>query len=216
MEFWNYILENFLLLALFIAGYELFLKNSKFFTFSRFYFIFGILLSCILPLFHYTILVELQPADVMDITSDNFESLSQNAANISHRNSINFEGFIFSMYLFGSLSFFGRFLFQLLQLKKLIAASDNISRIKSIKLKQSPKNCGTFSFFNYIFLEKVSAKKGKNYFLRHELIHVQHYHSLDVLFINLTAIFLWFNPLIYCYKKRIIDNLWRSGRFVKS
>ena len=32
MEFWNYIFENFLLMAVFFAGYELFLKNSKFFT----------------------------------------------------------------------------------------------------------------------------------------------------------------------------------------
>ena len=207
MEFWNYILENFLLLAVFFAGYELFLKNSKFFTFSRFYLIFGILISFILPLFHYSIQVELHPEDFMNGTSVNFASLSQNLTNISLRNSINFEGFIFSVYLLISLVFFVRFLFQLLQLKKLIIASENISKIKGLKLKRSPKNCGAFSFFNYIFLDKISEKKDKNYVLRHELIHAQHYHSLDVLFINLASIFFWFNPLMYYYKKRIIDNL---------
>ena len=207
MEFWNYVLENFLLLALFFAGYELFLKNSKFFIFSRFYLLFGILISLILPLFHYTIVIEIQPADFLEATSINFESLLQNSPNISHRNSINFEGFIFAVYLLISLVFFVRFLFQLLQLKKLIITSENISRIKGLKLKRSPKNCGAFSFFNYIFLDQISENKGKNYVLKHELIHAQQYHSLDVLFINLTSIFLWFNPLIYCYKKRIIDNL---------
>ena len=130
MEFWNYILENILLLAVFFAGYELFLKNSKFFTFSRFYLIFGILISFILPLFHYSIQVELHPEDFMDGTSVNFESLSQNLANISLRNSISFEVLIFSVYLLISLVFFVRFLFQLLQLKKLIIASENISKIK--------------------------------------------------------------------------------------
>ncbi|MCL6217670.1 M56 family metallopeptidase [Zunongwangia pacifica] len=134
MEFWNYILENFLLLGLFFAGYELFLRNSRFFVFTR-------------------------------------------------------------------------FLFQSLQLKRLIITSEHILEVKGVKLKQSPKNCGAFSFFNYIFLDIVSHKNSKNHVLRHQLIHAQQYHGLDILFINLVQNFLWFNPLIYCYKNRIITNL---------
>ena len=149
MEFWNYIFENFLLMAVFFASYELFLKNSKFFTFSRFYLIFGILISFILPLFHYSIQVELHPEDFMDGTSVNFESLSQNLANISLRNSISFEVLIFSVYLLISLVFFVRFLFQLLQLKKLIIASENISKIKGLKLKRSPKTLPSIDLGKY-------------------------------------------------------------------
>ena len=207
MEFWNYIIENFLILAVFFAGYELFLKNSKFFKFSRFYFVFGIVFSLVLPLFKYTIFVEIKPTVFLEATKGTFEEFRKNSTNISSRNSINFEAIIFSIYLLISVGFFGRFILRLFQLKKLIIATENISVIKGVKIKQAPENHGSFSFFNYIFLDKISAKSIKNYVLKHELIHAQQFHSLDVLFIHLMQCFLWFNPLIYLLKTRIIDNL---------
>ena len=207
MEYWNYIIENFLVLAVFFAGYELFLKNSKFFKFSRFYLLFGIIISLLLPLFQYTILIELQPTEFLELGKYNTEEFQQNLSNISSRDSINIETIIISIYLLISFGFFGRFLFQAFQLKRLIDAAENISVIKGVKIKQAPENQRSFSFFNYIFLNKTSEKSTKSYVLRHELIHAKQFHSLDVIFVNLVQCFLWFNPLIYFLKTRITDNL---------
>lgn len=42
--------------------------------------------------------------------------------------------------------------------------------------------------------------------LRHELAHVRQLHSLDILFIEILKIILWFNPVLYFYKKAMMLN----------
>lgn len=40
--------------------------------------------------------------------------------------------------------------------------------------------------------------------LRHEMVHVQHKHTLDLLVFEILRIVMWFNPLVYLYQNRII------------
>ncbi|KKX51392.1 hypothetical protein L950_0205005 [Sphingobacterium sp. IITKGP-BTPF85] len=35
----------------------------------------------------------------------------------------------------------------------------------------------------------------------HEEVHVKQLHTLDIIFVELIAVFFWFNPLIYCYRR---------------
>ncbi len=206
MGFWNYIFENILILAIFFAGYELFLKNSKFFNFSRFYFLFGILLCLALPFFRYSILIEVEAKDLLNSASGNFKTIKQISS--ASLGSLNPEEIIFIGYLMVSLGFLSRFLFQLLQLRKFINNSEIISEIKGIKLRKTDKCLAPFSFFNYIFLDQKTLKHNtRSYTLKHELIHAKQYHSLDVLLVQLVNCFIWVNPIIYFYKKRLIDNL---------
>ncbi|MFK7950847.1 MAG: M56 family metallopeptidase [Saprospiraceae bacterium] len=58
------------------------------------------------------------------------------------------------------------------------------------------------SFGKYVFwndnLEFTATEKHQ--ILQHELIHVKEKHTIDILFLELVSIFLWFNPFIYLYK----------------
>ena len=62
------------------------------------------------------------------------------------------------------------------------------------------KEQGSFSFFRYAFFpnEKVDPD-----IMRHEMSHIEHHHSWDILFAELMMILQWFNPFIYLYKKEL-------------
>ena len=59
---------------------------------------------------------------------------------------------------------------------------------------------GSFSFFNHAFFpdENVAPE-----IVRHELSHIRHHHSFDIIFVELMMILQWFNPFIYLYKREL-------------
>ncbi|MCB0803828.1 MAG: TonB family protein [Flavobacteriales bacterium] len=60
-----------------------------------------------------------------------------------------------------------------------------------------PSSAKAFSFFNSIFIgEKIPASK-KEIIYKHELVHVQKRHSIDVLFMQLVQAIAWYNPAVY-------------------
>ncbi|MBQ6083063.1 MAG: M56 family metallopeptidase [Bacteroidales bacterium] len=79
--------------------------------------------------------------------------------------------------------------------------------IKSTKKKMpgytavfTGKEHGSYSFFNYAFFpnENVNSE-----IVRHEMSHIAHHHSADILFVELMMIIQWFNPFIYLYKREL-------------
>ena len=64
----------------------------------------------------------------------------------------------------------------------------------------TPSQQGSFSFFHYAFFpsEKVDPD-----IMRHEMSHIAHHHSWDILFAEMMMILNWFNPFIYLYKKEL-------------
>ena len=59
---------------------------------------------------------------------------------------------------------------------------------------------GSFSFFRYAFFPNENVDPD---ILRHEISHIEHHHSWDILFAELMMVFQWFNPFIYLYKKEL-------------
>ena len=59
---------------------------------------------------------------------------------------------------------------------------------------------GSFSFFRYAFFPNENVDPD---ILRHEMSHISHHHSWDILFAEVMMILQWFNPFIYLYKKEL-------------
>ena len=59
---------------------------------------------------------------------------------------------------------------------------------------------GSFSFFRYAFFPNENVDTD---ILRHEISHIEHHHSWDILFAEVIIIMQWFNPFIYLYKKEL-------------
>lgn len=65
------------------------------------------------------------------------------------------------------------------------------------------KSTAAFSFFNRVFIGDAIDETKRNTILQHEMVHVMHRHSIDLLFFEVLRIIMWFNPLIYLYQSRI-------------
>ena len=64
----------------------------------------------------------------------------------------------------------------------------------------TPIQQGSFSFFRYAFFPDENVDPD---IMRHEMSHIEHHHSWDILFVELMMILQWFNPFIYQYKKEL-------------
>ncbi len=62
------------------------------------------------------------------------------------------------------------------------------------------KEQGSFSFFRYAFFPTENVDSD---IMRHEMSHIGHHHSWDILFAEVMMILQWFNPFIYLYKKEL-------------
>ena len=65
-----------------------------------------------------------------------------------------------------------------------------------------------YTFLKTIFVNRKHFQSGAitKDILRHELAHVRQMHTLDILFIELLKIVMWFNPMLYLYKKAMMLN----------
>lgn len=62
------------------------------------------------------------------------------------------------------------------------------------------KEQGSFSFFRYAFFPNENVAPD---IVRHEMSHIGHRHSWDILFVEVLMVLQWFNPFIYLYKKEL-------------
>jgi hypothetical protein len=195
MNWLHYLLEANLYLAVFYAGYYLFLSKETYYTLNRFYLLLGGVMSFILPVVQ---LGMLKPVE-RQVTAVHF-SFPATTTTIMPVNTtpiapvFTWDDAIMYAYLLGAAMLFLVLLFKLYQLFKLTRSQNTGSdgQYKVIYLDQSDT---AFSFFNYLFIgTKVDQAE---MIIKHELVHIRQKHSADVIFIELLKIVNWFNPFIY-------------------
>ncbi|HZX59860.1 MAG TPA: TonB family protein [Mucilaginibacter sp.] len=185
MTWWQYLLLVNLYLVLFYGFYALLLRAETFFNLNRAYLVVSSLLSFFIPLIHYnwvsklfitqqvqqTISVYARP-----ITIYQFRPIAQ-------EHHITIGNVIVFIYAAGALFLAARLIGQLISLKRIFSA---------------PESLGAFSFFKSVRLG--ANMDNKDVIEAHELVHVSHWHSADVMLIEFIAIINWFNPVVYFYK----------------
>ena len=91
------------------------------------------------------------------------------------------------------------FLFKLGKLVALIIRSPK-RKMDGFTAVFTGKEQGSFSFFRYAFFPNENVDPD---IMRHEMSHIAHHHSWDILFAEVMMILQWFNPFIYLYKKEL-------------
>ncbi|WP_299184305.1 M56 family metallopeptidase [uncultured Aquimarina sp.] len=79
----------------------------------------------------------------------------------------------------------------------------NISKAFDKRIIILPNSSHAFSFWNTIFLGDALTEEEKKNIISHELVHVNHKHTIDQISIEILKVLLWWNPLIYIYQARI-------------
>lgn len=63
------------------------------------------------------------------------------------------------------------------------------------------KNISPFSYMKYIVVSNKDIEENRKEIITHEAAHIELKHSLDLIFIELCCIVLWFNPAIWLLKR---------------
>lgn len=131
-----------------------------------------------------------------DVRADNGEAAPVVAKN---RRTFDFIGLISLIWLTGAMITALIFLIKLGKLLFIIIKSPK-KKMPGYTAIFTGKEHGSYSFFNYAFFpnENVNEK-----IVRHEMSHIAHHHSADILFVELMMIIQWFNPFIYLYKREL-------------
>lgn len=114
-------------------------------------------------------------------------------------NSFNIWKYLWIIYLIGVGVMGMVFLFKLGKILFIIVSSPK-KKMPGYTAVFTGKEHGSYSFFSYAFFpnENVNAE-----IVRHEMSHIAHHHSIDILFVELMMIIQWFNPFIYLYKREL-------------
>lgn len=114
-------------------------------------------------------------------------------------NSFNIWKYLWIIYLIGVGVMGMVFLFKLGKILFIIVSSPK-KKMPGYTAVFTGKEHGSYSFFSYAFFpnENVNAD-----IVRHEMSHIAHHHSIDILFVELMMIIQWFNPFIYLYKREL-------------
>ncbi len=192
--FLEYILKSTLFLSLFILIYRGLLKKETFFKLNRFLLLSAIIISClILPLnnsFYQTSISGIKNIYLNEVI---IKAGTSTFSNFYHTD---FISFIFDFYLLITAFLFIRFIIQILQILNLFLKSNTSDTGSNIIYTDKYPS---FSFFNLIFINNKTSNDYEK-ILQHEKIHVNQFHTFDIILTELICIIHWFNPILLLYK----------------
>ena len=169
--------------------YMLFLRKEKYHQLNRFYLLFSLVFSLLLPFIKFS--VPVQP--LMPNTQSFLTTVTEAPA-------IPF-GMI--LYVTGLVLFFILFILRLFKVLKQIIGKHYIE-MNGLKVIDNPEQKVPFSFFHYVVVDSTTFELDElDLVLRHEAAHAQQRHTLDILFVELLGVVCWFNPFVWAYKSAL-------------
>jgi TonB family protein len=186
------------------------LRNENQFGFKRAYLIGSLLASLLFPL----VTIQTDALAIIPALSNAVPAtwLSEiiiygnGGAPIEKDTATNYWSWVSYTYLAIVAVIFVIFLFRIAELVRLYIHARRYAW-KRYVVAESEKVTGVFSFFHFIFLSPADQLDAAERLeiLRHEEVHIQKFHSLDIVLINLVGIVCWFNPVIRSYKKSLVQ-----------
>lgn len=185
----------------FYIPFILILKHTTFFKINRAYLVLGLLLSLVLPRFNgfstvspYTApdLPFMEPITTQTelVISQASESFKSSELCIS-----------VLLLIFYGIGMAVRLIMLILSIKSTLKLKKEGTIVVYNNLNVIKTNTSVpFSFFNWVFVPKTLEDRG---ILEHEAAHVRQYHWIDLLFVELVSIILWFNPVMILYKRSL-------------
>ncbi len=205
-----FILKSIISFLVIYTIYKIFLTKENIPVFKRYFLLFGILFSVIVP----TISIEtgLQVSDTINRMTVNSQiqeiTAFEPAISFSEDKEISYIIWgLYGIYFLVSLLLLFRYIRnvkRLIDLKK----DNQFHTFEGYKMVILKQDTSPFSFLKTIFISKKDYNEGviKKEVLIHELTHVKQNHSIDLLLIELLQVVCWLNPFIWLYKKEMRLN----------
>jgi Zn-dependent protease with chaperone function len=199
----TYILKVNALLVLFYLVYQLALSKETFYKQSRWFLLSGLFVSLILPFVTFTKIEYIEVKQVIE------ESLGvvKISKEVIQEPLLTYQEIVFLIYGIICFGFLIKTVFDFIKLFKIINVSNSEKRNKLVYVNTNLVHT-PFSFFNYIiFNSDVIHPTELENIIKHEEAHSNQKHSLDTLAAQFFIILFWFNPIVWLYRKSMVQNL---------
>ena len=200
-----YLLKVVLISGILVSYYWMALRNNRFHYYNRFYLLFSILISVVLPLLQLNWFTwKGDKNKAFDLLYGTTTNNLENVIITSKSNGIDWETFAALAMIIISAFFITTCIIHILKIyriKKIYPATKTGTfDFIQTDLKQAP-----FSFFKNLFWRndiEVNSETGKQIF-EHEYTHIKQKHSWDKLFMQLLVSFFWINPFFWLIRKEL-------------
>ena len=200
-----YILKSAVCLAMFYLFYRLLLSKETFHRFNRMALLGVMLLSCLLPLVKVTV-EQASPVNAQVMSMEDLLLMYQwNSEAVVEEGSRPFhwqEG-LGLVYFVGLFFVIVRHLWSLGRMLYLIRHSRCERLDNGIRLVVHRRKLAPFSWMRYIVISETDLKESGHHILVHEMAHIHHRHSWDLLLTEACAWLQWFNPAIWLLKQEL-------------
>jgi hypothetical protein len=191
------------LIGMFYLAYYFLLRKETFFNSNRWFLLAGLITSVVLPLVVFTKIVWVAPSP----TAIDWSKIPVTTPIDNETFEINWYIIFGIVYSIGLLVFLLKFAFDFFSLSKVIKGK-TIQQQADFKFINVAENVSPFSYFNYIvYNSSLYSDTELENILEHEKVHSSQNHTIDVLISRLFCVVIWFNPLMWLYKKAIAQNL---------
>ena len=202
-----YSIKSIIFLSIMYIPYMLMLRKESFFHFNRILLISIMLLSLILPLcdFH-SLSIENNP--IQDgMTTIILPTVTIGAAEeMPVSDSINWINVMLYIYFIGMIT---TALWKLVQICLLYRTIHSCvlwkDKQNGITIYCHAQDIAPFSWFNTIVISENDYQNNAKEILCHEIGHIRHYHSLDILLVNIIETIQWWNPLSWILASSLRD-----------
>lgn len=196
------LLEAAIIMTVLYAYYLIFWKNSNAHNIKRTFLMVIPFVSMLIPLLNFP----RQPYQTTLPTVDLQEIVFADSTSTLNASQWSFQAFIIIAYGAGVLIFSFVWLKNLTGIISIIlSGKGKMTRKNGYHLIHTQGQLPTFSFFNMLFWNDRSLldEVESDMILKHELAHIRHFHSLDIIITSIFRIVFWFNPVIHWIEKEL-------------
>ncbi len=192
------------LLILFYFAYYFLLRKETFFNSNRWFLLIGLITSVVLPFLVYTKVVWVSPAPLPNL---NYSQVYIPQSIEKESFEINWNLVTLAIYSIGFSAFMIKFALDFYSLNSVLKGK-KVQQQADFKFVDIKENIAPFSYFDYIvYNSSMYSESELESILEHEKVHSDQNHTVDVLVARVFCVLFWFNPIIWLYKKAIMQNL---------
>ena len=206
--FFIYILKSSVCLVLFYLFFRLLLSKETFHRFNRMALLGVLFFSLLIPCIEVTTRhqVEVQQA-VLSIEQlllmAELEATPANVGAVQETSAISWVQVVLLVYLAGILFLACRNIYSLICLFRLIHSGKHEKLEKGGTLVVHNQEIAPFSWMKYIVISRKDLEENGREILIHEMAHIHHRHSVDLLVADICIFFQWFNPSAWLLKQEL-------------
>ncbi|MEO7215300.1 M56 family metallopeptidase [Mucilaginibacter sp.] len=194
-------------LLLFCAGYYLVLRHLTFYSLNRVYLITAIIFASVYPKIDLTAFAQRHENIALPVQSVILNWQAPAAKLVKPLAQPDYWQWATIVFWAGAALLAIRLLVQLFSLLKLHRRSTS-ANVLNHHVRLISGEAAPFSFWRSIYVNPANHSAADlKAILLHEQVHVNGWHTIDILLAELSSIFYWFNPGVWLMKKAVRENI---------